>query len=244
MPSRSVLDPPSRLQCLLCREIFRKRHAPADRTADWTVATDPLRRDGIAELVRIAESTVEDERQRGRQLDTKTASLAGFSGLILSIDTALARSVFGVDLGPVGDIVARVGFAASAVALLVAVALAVAGVLMPQKYRGLGREEIDDFSGPGYQAKDPMEIHRALIPALVLMLAQDRSVNDCKARLTKGVARALLAGFVGLAAAAVTLAEHATFGTMTEKKTPSSAQVSPPPPPPPPMRTDTSERGK
>jgi hypothetical protein len=213
MVSRETLDPPSRLQCLLCRQIFRNRQTPTDRTAEWEAATKPLNREGIAELVRLAESTVEDERQRGRQLDTKTASLAGFSGLILSIDTALARSIFGLELGSAGDVVARVGFALSALALLVAVALAIAGVLMPQKYRGLGRKEVEEFTGPEYQAKDPETIHRALLPALVITLTQDRSVNDCKARLTKGVALALLAGFVGLTAAAVTLASHATFGT-------------------------------
>jgi hypothetical protein len=87
-----------------------------------------------------------------------------------------------------------------------------------------------------------MTVHRALLPALALTLVQDRSVNDCKARLTKGVARALLVGFIGLAAAAVTLATDATFGTMTDKQTVSSTQGSPPPPPP--IKTETSERGK
>jgi hypothetical protein len=211
MATSGVLDPPTRLQCLLCRAIFDRRSPPIDRTAEWADAEEPLNEEGIAELIRIAEATVDDERQRGRQLDTKSASLAGFSGLILSIDTALARSVFGLDLGSVGDAVARAGFILSSIALLGAVALAIAGVLMPQKYRGVGREQIDEFTGPGYQAQSVVEVQRGLLPALALALAQDRSVNDCKARLTKGVAGFLLIGFIGLAAAAVTLAEHSLF---------------------------------
>jgi hypothetical protein len=162
----------------------------------------------IAELVRIAEGVVADERDRGRQLDTKSASLAGFSGLILTIDAALARSVLSLDLGDVGTIFARGGFVIASIALLGATALAIAGVLMPQKYRGLGRDQVDDFCGPAFQKKSECEIHRALLQSLSLTLAQDRAVNDCKARLTKGVARWLLGGFLGLTASALTLAMH------------------------------------
>src|SRR4051812_18147685 len=98
------LDPPTRLQCLLCRSIFKDRVGPRDHTDEWREATGKLSDDGIAELVRIGEAVVADERARGRQLDTKTASLAGFSGLILTIDTALATSVFKLDLGGVGNV--------------------------------------------------------------------------------------------------------------------------------------------
>lgn len=208
-PPHSVwLDPPTWLQCLLCRTIFNKRSRPRDRSDEWKEATGELNDDGIAELVRIAEGVVADERERGRQLDSKSASLAGFSGLILTIDIALARSVLTLDLGDVGDVVARVGFVVASVALLAATALAIAGVLMPQKYRGLGKDQVDDFGGPTFQLAQTREVHRALLPALALTLAQDRTVNDCKARLTKGVAACLLVGFLGLTTAALTLAMY------------------------------------
>jgi hypothetical protein len=206
------LDPPTRLQCLLCRQIFNKRSGPRDRRDEWGQASGDLDEEGIAELVRIAESVVADERDRGRQLDAKSATLAGFSGLILAIDTALSRSIFGVDLGTVGDVFARGGFMLAAASLLCATALSIAGVLMPQKYRGLGKDAVDDFGGPAFQTMTRCEIHRSLLPSLSQTLAQDRSVNDCKARLTKRVAIFLLVGFVGLTAAAITIAQHSVSG--------------------------------
>ena len=42
----------------------------------------------------IATGTVTDERERGRALDSKSASLAGFSGVILSVNGLLAGPVF------------------------------------------------------------------------------------------------------------------------------------------------------
>jgi hypothetical protein len=209
--AQTSLGSPTCLQCLLCRKLFAERKGPVDRTPDWAQATKPLDDHGIAELVRIAEGTVDDERLRGRQLDTKTASLGGFSGLILSIDTVLARSMFDLDLGSAGNVIARSGFVISALALLTAVSLAIAGVQMPQKYRSIGRKTLDEFTGPDSQSQSPTEIRRALLQALALNVAQDRVVNDCKARLTKGIAVALLAGFVGLTAAAITLAGHSIF---------------------------------
>lgn len=206
------LDPPTRLQCLLCRQIFRTRSGPRDRGGEWSEASGTLNEEGIAELVRIAEAVVADERDRGRQLDAKSATLAGFSGLILAIDTALSRSIFGVDLGTVGNVLARGGFMLAAASLLAATAVAIAGVLMPQKYRGLGKDAVDDFGGPAFQTMAKCEIQRSLLPSLSQTLAQDRSVNDCKARLTKGVAILLLVGFVGLTASAITIAEHSASG--------------------------------
>jgi hypothetical protein len=97
-PREAVFDEATPLQCLFCTSIFRKRQTPLDRTSEWQNATGNPNEGSIAELVRITEVTVEDERQRGRQLDTKSASLADFSGLILTVETALTRSVFGLEV--------------------------------------------------------------------------------------------------------------------------------------------------
>jgi hypothetical protein len=203
------IDPPTWLQCQLCRKIFRSRGTPTDWSEAWgTEGNAPLDADGIAEMVRIAEAALDDERSRGRQLDGKTTTLAGFSGLILSINAALARSIFTVDLGGVGNVVARAGFIVSAIAMMFAVSLAIAGVLMPQKHRTTGIQAIDEFGSPPLQARSKRETQRALLPSLTSTLIQERSVNDCKARLCKGVAAGQLIGFLGLATVAVTLAQH------------------------------------
>jgi hypothetical protein len=167
---------------------------------------------GIAELVRLAEGACTDEWDRGRALDTKTASSAAFSGLVLTIDTALARSVFDINLGSVGNVLARAGLLVASLALLVAITLAIGGVLMPQKYRALAWDQVDEFCGPTFQTKPRLEIQRGVLQSLSASLAQGRAINDCKARVIKMVARAVLLGFVCLTVAAVTLAVHNFHG--------------------------------
>jgi hypothetical protein len=163
---------------------------------------------GVAELLRIAEATVEDERARGRALDTKAATLVGFTGLILSAETALTKTLFSTDLGRVGTVVARCAFFLSMIALLYSAAVAVAGVLMPQKYRGLGRDEIRAFRSPDSQAMSELAVRQAMLGAVDAILWQDRPVNDFKAKLIKRVGVGLLVGFAGLATQGLTIGLH------------------------------------
>jgi hypothetical protein len=198
-----VLDPPTFWQKLLCADCFRGREPPTE--SDPQLGAQPPNPAGVAALLKIAEDTVEDERERGRALDTKTASLAGFTGAILSINGALAGALFHQKLGPVGRPIAELCFIGAVVCLLIAVAFAVIGVLMPQKYRGMGRQQVAEFTRPDLQAQDATWVSRSMLGALALILAQDRPVNDCKARLTKRVAGLLALGFVFVAGQALTL---------------------------------------
>jgi hypothetical protein len=198
-----VLDPPTFWQRLFCRDCFEGREPATDDEADE--AAGPADREGVAALLKIAAGTVEDERERGRALDTKTASLAGFTGVILSINGALAGTLFHQKLGPVGRPIAEVCFVGAVISLLLAVGFAVIGVLMPQKYRGMGREQLALFTGAEVQAHNATWVGQSMLGALALIIAQDRPVNDCKARLTKRVASLFALGFVFVAGQALTL---------------------------------------
>jgi hypothetical protein len=95
------------------------------------------------------------------------------------------------------------------VGLLLAVLVAIVGVLMPQKYRGMGREQMRNFTSRTVQAQNEMWVHQSMLGALADILDQDRPVNDCKAHLTKIVARLLAFAFVFVAGEAITLvAQH------------------------------------
>jgi hypothetical protein len=48
---------------------------------------------GVDALLQIAERVLDDERERGRILDSKTAQFAAFSGTILTLDVTLGESV-------------------------------------------------------------------------------------------------------------------------------------------------------
>jgi hypothetical protein len=94
--------------------------------------------EGVAALLVTATDAVADKRERGRVLDTKCASLAGFTGLILSITGALTPALVDRKLGAVGKPLAEATFGLPILFLLAAVLLAIEGVLMPQKYRSMG----------------------------------------------------------------------------------------------------------
>jgi hypothetical protein len=218
------LDQPSWLQRKLCGECFPDPESKASRGSNEDAASAcsgtgavPVREaasaapqtkadpEGVAELLSIATDTVADERERGRALDTKSASLAGFTGLILSLDGALSGPLFSTKLGTVGRPVTLVLFLVAVLFLLLAVLLAVVGVLMPQKYRGMGREQLRNFNSPDTQAHDALWVHQSMLGALANILAQDRPVNDCKAKLTKRVALFLAIGFIFVAAEVLTI---------------------------------------
>lgn len=220
VPDVGKLDGPSWLQRTLCKDCFpaSESDSSADSAEDRACSTGvvPLPEgtghaasaanpEGVAELLAIATDAVADERERGRGLDTKTASLAGFTGLILSVDGALAGPLFSRHLGSLGRPLALVLFLIAVVFLLLAVLLAVVGVLMPQRCRGMGREQLQNFNSSATQARDALWVHQSMLGALADILAQDRPVNDCKAKLTKTVARLLAVGFIFVAAEALTI---------------------------------------
>lgn len=158
-------------------------------------------------MLAIATDAVDDERARGRALDGKAATLTGYSGLILSVNGLLAGPVFKQKhLGAVGRPLAQVFFGLAIACLLLAVLLAICGVLMPQSYRGLGRGQLRDFASLRVQGNNATWVRQSMLGALADIMGQDRPVNDCKARLIKGVAVLLAVAFVCVAGEGATLA--------------------------------------
>jgi hypothetical protein len=196
-------DGPSWLQRLLCKECFEI--VPATEPPDERDVSEP-NPGGVAALLAIATDAVADERERGRALDNKCASLAGFTGLILALTGAFAPALLDNKLGEVGQPTAEVAFFVAVVFLLLAVLVAVMGVLMPQKYRSMGTEQVANFARPHVQQHDALWVHQSMLGALAKILAKDRPVNNCKAKLTGWVARFLAVGFVAVAVEAGTIA--------------------------------------
>jgi hypothetical protein len=197
-------DQPTWLQRRLCSECFRVESPAAEDHG----GTGQPNATGVAELLAIASDTVEDERARGRELDTKCGTLVGFTGLILAVVGLLTPVLVKPKLGAVGQPVADVAFVVVIIALLGGVLLALVGVLMPQKYRSLGKRAVADFTRPSVQQHDPLWVHQSMLGALSDILHQDRPVNDCKAKLTKWVAGCLALGFLGMGVVAVVIAFH------------------------------------
>jgi len=188
--------------CKECFELVRPAETPSESAAEDAPVGGAVP-ETVAALLAIATEAVEDERERGRALDTKCASLVGFTGLILAITGALTPALVDHRLGSVGQPLAECSYAVGVLALLTAVLLALEGVLMPQKYRSMGTAQVANFSLPSVQAQKAMWVHQSMLGALKNILAQDRPVNNCKAKLTKWVARSLAVGFAAMAIDAV-----------------------------------------
>lgn len=211
-PPKPLFEP-TRLQRWLCRDCIpvspdasqAVEEASAETRALREVAARATQPDeaGVAELLAIAQDTIADERARGRGLDGKCGTMVGFGGLILSLNAAVAKPLFDTDLGTVGEPLASAAFFVAIASLLVAVLLAIVGVLMPQKYRGFGRDQLRSFTNPETQTMTRLVVQQSMLGAVADMLDQNRPLNDCKAKITRLVGRYLAIAFAAVAVLAV-----------------------------------------
>jgi hypothetical protein len=162
--------------------------------------------DSVEFLHAAAESLIEDERERGRALDAKTAQLATFSGTILTLDVALGTLALRDSLGCVADVVLPICFLIAALGLVTAAGLAVGGVLMPQKFLAIDRRAVRGFARYPLLSAEPMEVRGKLLTSITdVQLPRERKRNDSKAEWTKGAVIALLVGLAGIAGQAITI---------------------------------------
>lgn len=162
--------------------------------------------DGVKVLFEVAKETVEDERSRGRNLDTKTNSLTAVAAALLALNATLGRPLLAADVGPVGGAVVAACFAVAVVALLVAAAVAIVGVLLPQSYLTLGRKDVRAFyDDDELQAAGELEVRRRMLGTYADVLDTERPRNDRKAKLTKGAVIALAIGLAAVTGEALTL---------------------------------------
>jgi hypothetical protein len=163
----------------------------------------------VEALLGFAEDVLADERTRGQNLDSKTASLATFSGTILALDATLGAGLLRRSLGCVGDILVPLFFLVTAGALLIAAAVAVCGVLIPQRYLGIETAQVSDFASRGWVTADRTEVQgRVLMTVSNLLVPAERARNERKASLTKTSAVCLGVGLIGIAGQAITLGVH------------------------------------
>jgi hypothetical protein len=161
--------------------------------------------EAVEELLTVVRSLTEDERARGQSLDAKTSTLAGFSGAILALTATLGAGLFERDLGDIAPAVQAL-FVIAVAMLAGAAALSIGGVLRPQPHLRLSMDEIRRFREFPVIATQRMEIQGQMLATLVEALAAEREINERKARLTQFAARALVGGYVAVAAMAVTFA--------------------------------------
>ncbi|HEX2126163.1 MAG TPA: hypothetical protein VHF45_06355 [Thermoleophilaceae bacterium] len=151
----------------------------------------------------VAVRIYEEERQRGQNLASKTATLAGFSGAILALVAQFGRELLRLDLGPAGDVLAPIVFLVSIAALAVAGALSLYGALRPRDRYVIDAAEVKRLATPEWLRLGKPAIEGALLTSLGEAFEYDRRINDLRARYLRHAGLALLVGIVtsaGLAA--------------------------------------------
>jgi hypothetical protein len=165
--------------------------------------------EAVETLWGFAEDVLADERDRGKNLDSKTASLATFSGTILALDATLGQSLLRRELGSTGDDLLPAFFLLAAAALLVAVAVAVVGVLRPQRYLAVEGTELEGFAKFPLLGQTKVEIQGRMLRTVTEdVIPAERTRNDKKARNTQVSAVSLAVGLLGIAGQAATLGLH------------------------------------
>ncbi|MGO9789273.1 MAG: hypothetical protein ACLP8S_07060 [Solirubrobacteraceae bacterium] len=209
---RELADVPAIEIPWVIRTLCRWKPAAPKQVAHATTQGANPDPEGIAALLEIANSTADDERQRGQILDSKMATFVGAIGLILSVNVTFGQTLLDAKLGHAGHDFILAFFALTVVALFLALIVGILGVLSPQKYRSLLEDQIRGFTSSNTQAMTRVQVHQSMLGAVANILRQDRPMNDCKATLTKIVASLLVVGFVGVAGEAITLALHSVHG--------------------------------
>ena len=164
------------------------------------------RADSVDQLFQMAQRLLEDERNRGHNLEAKTSTLAGFTGAILALTAGLGRDLADLDLGGIGGTVFRGFFLLAVLALATSALIAVLGVLRPQERLGIKRAQLRQFSTFPLISTPPVEIQGSMIATIVEAFDSERALNDQKAKLTYYAAVGLGIGLVGVTGEAVTVA--------------------------------------
>lgn len=163
------------------------------------------RHDAIEATLSIVERLLRDERSRGQALETKTVSIAGFSGVVLALTANFGRAALRLDLGGVGSPILRISFVLAVVGTISAAALALRGVLRPQRYLGLTLPQVAKFP-QAMVVEDRHVVQGRMVSTIALdLIKREREVNNRNAAYTRWSGIALLVGLSGIAGQALTV---------------------------------------
>jgi hypothetical protein len=169
-------------------------------------------------LLAAAVRVVEDERLRGGMADTKAGQLVGFTGVILAIDASLGRDVFDHGISGAYSDVFVAFFVVSLLALVVAVYVAIRGLLRPQETLAFRRADVQRLADDDLVLAESVEIKRVLIRTYGEELISEEQRNNRKLDVVNRAGLLLLVGVFALAAEGGTLAvEHLAMSTSKQQ---------------------------
>jgi hypothetical protein len=148
--------------------LLRRRKGPPDRYG---------RPESVAEFLKIVGAIDDEARATGRHLDTKTAPIAGFAAVTLTLNATLGGPLLRAKLeGPWGAI-AHTSYFLAVAALLVAGAAAVVGGLAPERQDDVTPEFVRELAQRPAMTTDPEELRERWLVTLADIAVSDRLAN-------------------------------------------------------------------
>ena len=158
----------------------------------------------VAALLDTGWRVAEAEAGRTDSLDRKTATLASFASILVSIAAISAASVADAEL-PARGHVAVVAVLIGAISLLTSAVVVAVVALLPQEHTGLAAAYVDGLPLWREVRKRPEIVQGEALQGVVKMVGRERGINDRKTRLVRVALVLLLSGVVLIALDGLTL---------------------------------------
>lgn len=158
----------------------------------------------VAPLLNTGWRVAEAEAGRTDSLDRKTATLASFASILVSIVAISAAWVGSADLPAPGEFVVAIGLIGAIALLTGAVVAAVIG-LLPEEHTGLGIAFVEGLATWREMRKPPETVQGEALRGILDEALRERLVNDRKTRFVRAALALLLSGVVLIAFDGLTL---------------------------------------
>lgn len=187
--------------------LYRKRKNARRRGRGGSSPAEPFGNDeSVVQCLEIMREVSAEQRARGRHLDLKSGTLAGFSGTALTLNTTLGRPLLQTDLSACASTVVTTSFVVAVIAFGGAAGLAIRGGLRPMGHDDLTEKQIDEYSDRPKVTTSPAELRMTWLRTLTDVALSDRAAAAAKAEFASKATMLLGVGLVGVAGQAVTFA--------------------------------------
>jgi hypothetical protein len=194
-------------------------------------------------LLRATYEVIEDERERGKVLDSKCAQLTGFIGVILALDATLAKDTLTNALGAPYSTLLPVLYFIAVVALTAGAISAVIGGVLPQKTLAFDREQFADFADGDIILSETVPVKQTLIRSYGKAVSIECARNTRKATALQVASICLAAGVLAVGGQVATLGIRTLNSTMANDKQQQTKPAAPRPTPPRELKTTLVKKG-
>ncbi len=201
----------------------------------------------VDEWLQATRDVVIDERERGKVLDSKSAQVTGFIGVILALDATLAVDTLNHALGATYRILLPILYLAAVALLIIGAFAAIVGSLIPQRTAAFDRTQFQEIADGPLMLSEPIPVKRTLIRSYGFELEAESGRNSRKATALQVASVCLALGLLAVGGQAVTLGVKALAMTDSAPQNTTPPKLAPKkqerPVPPAKLKMDMVKKG-